>query len=503
MIAGRYRLEKEIGRGGAGVRPPRARRAAGSPGGGQAHRAAARDHGRTTCRAPSARLGWRRGSTTRTSCRSSTSSRTRTATGSSWSTSRDARSPSWSPTRGAPPTGVRRPSWPRRRTASSRPGRREWSTATSSPATSSWGATTGPKLGDFGIARASSDTVLTQTGLITGSPAYLAPEVASGAPATEASDVWSLGGTLYHALVGSAAVRRRGEPAGRAVQDRPRRSAPPARRPPRGRAARRDAGQGPRPALAGRAGARRPAQDRPGRAVAGSPRRDGRDGQTTTVMATQPMAPARAATDRHRRRTPDGRPRRRPRSPPPARAATRPLRRARAPGAPARGWWSRPLLALVLVAGLATWLLWLRRRQEPDAGGTTEPSDGLDQSRSPSQDPTSESPPESPSREPGRAHAVGRSRRDAGRHARVRPGLLLPRHHRPGGDLRAAHPGVPVRERRLRAATRASGARSSSATPRAIQPDPRSLTTTYTIDFVDRVRPDADRAGPAAARAAG
>jgi serine/threonine protein kinase len=58
------------------------------------------------------------------------------------------------------------------------------------------------KLGDFGIARASTDPSLTQTGLVTGSPAYLAPEVASGSAATTASDVWSLGATLYHALAG-------------------------------------------------------------------------------------------------------------------------------------------------------------------------------------------------------------------------------------------------------------------------------------------------------------
>jgi len=58
------------------------------------------------------------------------------------------------------------------------------------------------KLTDFGIARAEADASLTQTGLVTGSPAYLAPEVASGATAHEASDVWSLGATLYHALAG-------------------------------------------------------------------------------------------------------------------------------------------------------------------------------------------------------------------------------------------------------------------------------------------------------------
>ena len=58
------------------------------------------------------------------------------------------------------------------------------------------------KLTDFGIARAEADASLTQTGLVTGSPAYLAPEVASGQTATDAADVWSLGATLYHALEG-------------------------------------------------------------------------------------------------------------------------------------------------------------------------------------------------------------------------------------------------------------------------------------------------------------
>ncbi|WP_194288945.1 MULTISPECIES: serine/threonine-protein kinase [unclassified Nocardioides] len=58
------------------------------------------------------------------------------------------------------------------------------------------------KLTDFGIARGGTDLTLTRTGLVTGSPAYLAPEVASGQPATAACDVWSLGATLFHALAG-------------------------------------------------------------------------------------------------------------------------------------------------------------------------------------------------------------------------------------------------------------------------------------------------------------
>lgn len=59
------------------------------------------------------------------------------------------------------------------------------------------------KLTDFGIARSQADVSLTQTGLVTGSPAYLAPEVASGAGGGAASDVWSLGATLFHVLAGT------------------------------------------------------------------------------------------------------------------------------------------------------------------------------------------------------------------------------------------------------------------------------------------------------------
>ena len=58
------------------------------------------------------------------------------------------------------------------------------------------------KLADFGIARQTGDTSITQTGLVIGTPSYLAPEVARGAPPSPASDVWSLGATLFAAIEG-------------------------------------------------------------------------------------------------------------------------------------------------------------------------------------------------------------------------------------------------------------------------------------------------------------
>ncbi|HEX7739546.1 MAG TPA: serine/threonine-protein kinase [Marmoricola sp.] len=60
------------------------------------------------------------------------------------------------------------------------------------------------KLSDFGIARASGDATVTQTGMIVGSPAYVAPEVATGRHADHAADVWSLGATAYFLLTGAS-----------------------------------------------------------------------------------------------------------------------------------------------------------------------------------------------------------------------------------------------------------------------------------------------------------
>jgi serine/threonine protein kinase len=57
-------------------------------------------------------------------------------------------------------------------------------------------------ISDFGIAHALGDATLTTTGMVHGTPAFLAPEVARGEESTAASDVFSLGSTLYAAVEG-------------------------------------------------------------------------------------------------------------------------------------------------------------------------------------------------------------------------------------------------------------------------------------------------------------
>jgi hypothetical protein len=58
------------------------------------------------------------------------------------------------------------------------------------------------KITDFGISRASWDATVTSTGVLAGTPAYFAPEVARGEAPAPASDVFSLGSTLYATVEG-------------------------------------------------------------------------------------------------------------------------------------------------------------------------------------------------------------------------------------------------------------------------------------------------------------
>ena len=58
------------------------------------------------------------------------------------------------------------------------------------------------KVLDFGIARASAGTTLTQPALVLGSAPYLAPEVVRGERADERSDIYSLGCVIYELVAG-------------------------------------------------------------------------------------------------------------------------------------------------------------------------------------------------------------------------------------------------------------------------------------------------------------
>ncbi len=61
----------------------------------------------------------------------------------------------------------------------------------------------GPRVIDFGIARALDGTALTSAESLLGTPSYMSPEQAQGQPAGPASDVFSLGGVVYFAATGA------------------------------------------------------------------------------------------------------------------------------------------------------------------------------------------------------------------------------------------------------------------------------------------------------------
>jgi serine/threonine-protein kinase len=59
------------------------------------------------------------------------------------------------------------------------------------------------KIMDFGIARIRASDVKTQTGMLLGSPKYMAPEQLLGSPVDPRCDIFSLGVVLYEALTGA------------------------------------------------------------------------------------------------------------------------------------------------------------------------------------------------------------------------------------------------------------------------------------------------------------
>jgi len=67
------------------------------------------------------------------------------------------------------------------------------------------------KLTDFGIARSADEQTITAKGLLLGSPAYIAPEVAAGHAAGSHADAWGLGALLFAAVQGKPPYDR-GDP---------------------------------------------------------------------------------------------------------------------------------------------------------------------------------------------------------------------------------------------------------------------------------------------------
>ena len=90
-------------------------------------------------------------------------------------------------------------------------------------------------LTDFGIATVQGDAGMTQSGMVFGTPGFSPPERVRGAEATPASDLWSLGATLYAAVEGRGPFDRAG------ARPRSWRASPPSLRP-----GRRQRGRSPR-----------------------------------------------------------------------------------------------------------------------------------------------------------------------------------------------------------------------------------------------------------------
>jgi len=63
------------------------------------------------------------------------------------------------------------------------------------------------RLSDFGLARAAADAAVTQSGVVAGTPHYMAPEQAQGESADSRADLFSLGSTLYTMCAGHPPFR--------------------------------------------------------------------------------------------------------------------------------------------------------------------------------------------------------------------------------------------------------------------------------------------------------
>jgi serine/threonine protein kinase/Leucine-rich repeat (LRR) protein len=80
------------------------------------------------------------------------------------------------------------------------------------------------KITDFGLARAADDASISQSGIIAGTPMYMAPEQALGHKLDQRADLFSLGSVLYQMVAGRAPFRANGTVAvlKRVAEDTPR-----------------------------------------------------------------------------------------------------------------------------------------------------------------------------------------------------------------------------------------------------------------------------------------
>ncbi len=80
------------------------------------------------------------------------------------------------------------------------------------------------KITDFGLARAADDASVTQSGVLAGTPQYMAPEQANGEPLDHRADLFSLGSVLYAMCTGRPPFRAGSTPAvlRRICEDTPR-----------------------------------------------------------------------------------------------------------------------------------------------------------------------------------------------------------------------------------------------------------------------------------------
>ena len=72
-------------------------------------------------------------------------------------------------------------------------------------------AKSGVKDLDFGLAKSDQDDSLTDSHIVMGTPAYMAPELREGKSADARSDIYSFGCILYEMLTGARVSLQRGE----------------------------------------------------------------------------------------------------------------------------------------------------------------------------------------------------------------------------------------------------------------------------------------------------